>query len=288
MFIYSSDSVHVLALSNGIASVRPYAKGYGVMSINCIAEFDGNHFVVDRNDIYTHNGSGQMKSLVYNRLRDFFKSDIHQSYTGKTFVVKNNKYREIWVCYVSSTATTGLCDKALIYNYKEDNWTIRTLPKVSSMFPSPNLTGVSWEYGNERLLAPSATTRVYLMDEGTLMYNNTTAAYAAFDSYVERKRLFADDPFGNIYIAGITPVLEVTEEADKVSVYVTGQNIYDKDPDFSNASGRDLFTISPQSESQGYKIDPRTVGRFLNYKIISDIYWKLSFLGLNLTPANRR
>lgn len=286
MFIYSSDSIHVLTLVNGIANVRPYAKGYGTLAVNCIAEFDGNHFVVDRNDIYIHNGSGKISSVAYGRVRDFFLGDINHSYTDKTFVVKNNKYKEIWVCYVSSTNSTGKCDRALIYNFKEDNWTIRDLPLVTYMFPSPNLSGVSWQQGNERLLATSSTARLYLMDDGYSMYNGT--AYAAYTSYIERKRLFADDPFGNIFISGITPVLETSADVDTVNVYVTSQNIYDKAPDYANTSGRDMFTITPRSESQGYKVDPRTVGRFLNFKITSSTYWKLSFLGLDLKPANRR
>jgi hypothetical protein len=288
MFIYSSDSIHVLSLVNGIANVRPYSRGYGALSINCIAEFDGQHFVVDRNDIYVHNGSGQVKSLAYARVRDFFFGDINQSYTDNTFVVKNNSYKEIWVCYVSSANNTGKCDRALVYNYKEDNWTLRDLPLITSMFPSPDLNGSNWEYGNERLLATSNSPRVYLMDDTNLMYDNATSGYTSYDSFVERERLFADDPFGNIYISGIAPVLEVNEPSGSVSVYVTGQNIYDKPASFSNLEGRDMFTISPQSENHGYKVDPRTVGRFLNYRITNDSYWKLSFMGLDLKPANRR
>src|SRR5690606_5961234 len=134
-------------------------------------------FVVDRNDIYTHNGSGKITSMVYGKVRDFFYEDLNKSYTDKTFVVKNNKFREIWICYVSTGNSTGKCDKALIYNYKEDNWTIRTLPGVTNMFASPNLSGASWQQGNERLLATTGTTRVHLMDDGYQMYDLTGAAY---------------------------------------------------------------------------------------------------------------
>jgi len=288
MFIYSSDSVHILSLVNGIPNVRPYSLGYGAMSVNCVCEVDGMHFVVDRNDIYSHNGSGKVTSMVYGRMRDFFYGDLNQSYTDKTFVVKNNKFKEIWVCYVSSGNTNGKCDKALIYNYKEDNWTIRTLPGVTNIFPSPNLSGVSWQQGNERLLATTGANRVHLLDDGYQMYSVSGSAYTDYTSYAERSRLFTEDPFGNNYIDGLTPVLEVSDVTDTVQVYVTSQNMYDKAPDFSNISGRDMFTISPRSESQGYKVDPRTVGRFLNYRIQSDAYWKLSFLGLSLRPANRR
>jgi hypothetical protein len=288
MFIYSSNSIHVLSMTNGIAQVRPYSKGYGTLSLNCIAEFDGQHFVVDRNDIYIHNGSGQIKSLAYGRVRDFFFADMNPSYTDATFVAKNNKFREIWLCYVSSTNSTGKCDRALVYNYAEDNWTLRDLPLVTAMFPSPNLSGANWQYGNERLLAMTGTAHVHLMDDTNMMFDTDSNAYAPYASFVERKRLFADDPFSNIYIYGIAPVLEVNETVDTVNVYVTAQNVYDKEPDFANLEGRDMFTITPQSEAQGYKVDPRHVGRFLNYKVISNTYWKLSFLGMDLKPANKR
>lgn len=288
MFIYSSDSIHVLSLVNGIPNVRPYSLGYGTMAVNCIAEFDGQHFVVDRNDIYTHNGSGKITSMIYGRMRDAFYSDLNKSATDKTFVVKNNKFREIWVCYVSNGNTTGKCDKALIYNYKEDNWTVRDLPYVTNMFPSPNLSGTTWQQGDERLLATTGAARVHLIDDGYQMYNTTGSQYEDYMSYVERSRLFAEDPFGNNLIDGLTPVLEVQNMTDQVQVFVTSQNVYDKVEGFANVGGRDMFIIEPQSEKQGYKIDPRTVGRFLNYRIQSEKYWKLSFMGLSLKPANRR
>lgn len=288
MFIYSSDSIHILSVVNGIANVRPYSKGYGVLGQNCIAEFDGQHFVVDRNDIYTHNGSGKIDSLAYGKVRDYFFSNLNQAYADKTFVVKNNKYREIWLCYVSSGNITGKCDRALIFNYKDNTWSLRQLPYVTHMFPSPELSGSTWQYGSERLLATAGTTNVFLMDQEYQMYNLSELAYGPYDSYVIRERMSAEDPFGNLEITGITPVLTTNLPVNTVSVYVTAQNIYDKAADFSNVSGRDLFTITPRSESQGYKVDPRQVGRFLNFKITSDAYWKLSFLGMNLKPANRR
>ena len=56
MYVYSSDSIHVLSIKGGTSVVQPYAKGYGILNTNCVVEFDGRHFVVDRNDIYTHTG----------------------------------------------------------------------------------------------------------------------------------------------------------------------------------------------------------------------------------------
>jgi hypothetical protein len=288
MFIYSSDSIHVLSLANGIASIRPYSRGYGVLAQDCIAEFDGQHFVVDRNDIYTHNGSGKITSIAYGRVRDFFFGDINDTYANKTHVVKNTAFKEMWVCYVSTANVTSKPDKALVYNYQEDNWTVRALPNTVSMFPSPNLSGATWQYGNERILAVSGTSRVYLMDSGNQMYNTTTNAYGEYTSYVERVKLSAEDPFGNNYISGLAPVLTVANYSDIVTIFVTAQNVYDKPANYSNPDGRDKFDIQPQDEAKGYKVDPRSTGRFLNYKVTSEATWTLPFVGLEMKPANRR
>jgi hypothetical protein len=46
--------------------------------------------------------------------------------------------------------------------------------------------------------------------------------------------------------------------------------------------------VKPRDERQGYKIDPRGEGRFINLKIQSKKFWKLSFLGLDMKPTSRR
>ena len=60
MFVYSSDSISLLTIGSQ-TRVSFYSKSYGILNTDCVTEFDGNHFVVDRNDIYVHNGSGSIE-----------------------------------------------------------------------------------------------------------------------------------------------------------------------------------------------------------------------------------
>lgn len=287
MFIYSSTSIHMLAISNGVASVRPYANSYGVLAANCIVEFDGNHFVVDRKDIYVHNGSGKMESVAEGRIRDYFLNNLNQTYASKTFVVKNNRYKEIWVCFPSLTST-GKCDRALIYNYVGNTWTIRQLPNVVSMLSAPELLTGSFRYGKDTLLALGSRQQVLQVDSGYEMFDPVGSALGPYTSYVSRERISPADPFSDVYITAITPVLETSAAETVVNVTVTGQNVYDKPVDYANTSGRDMTPISPKNEHQGYRVEPRTSGRWLNFKILSNAFWRLSFLGLDMKTASRR
>lgn len=288
MMIYSSNTIHSLTINNGIASVRPYARGHGALNLDCVVEFDNQHFCVDRNDIYLHNGSGQIKSVAEGRMRQYFFDNLNQAYSDAVFVTRDSKYKEIWVCFPDLTAAELKCNKALVYNYNDDTFTLRTLPKVKSIFRGPELTSGSFKYGKEVMIGMTGTTRILQFDSGYQMLNPTSGVYEDPVYMLERRRLSVDDPFGSNYIAGITPVFEVNADDTVVDVYVTNQNVYDKQPSYTNVSGRDLFTISPRSEAQGYKVDPRTEGRFLNLKIQSAKYWKLSFLGLDIQKSTAR
>ncbi|HRV01169.1 MAG TPA: hypothetical protein P5539_05715 [Mesotoga sp.] len=289
LMIYSSDSIHSLTINNGIASVRPYARGHGVLAAGCVAEFDNKHFVVDRNDIYIHNGSGQIQPVAEGRMRQYFLSDVNQSYIESTFVIRDARYKEIWVCYPDQNALEPKCNKALIYNYDQDTYTLRTLPKVKSMFKAPELTAGSFKYGKEVMLALQGAARVLQMDSGYQMLDPVSGNYNDFTSMIERRKLVvADDPFGSNVITGITPIFEVNDIATTVDIYVTAQNVYDKEPSYANPDGRDKFVITPRSESQGYMVNPRADGRFLNIRIESTKYWKLSFLGLDIKNTSRR
>ena len=167
-----------------------------------------------------------------------------------------------------------------------DTWTIRSLPGLSSIIRAPDLVSGNFQYGKEIMLGCSNTTRVYKMDSTYQMWNG--ADYASFTSYVERKKLFVNDPFSDLVITGLAPIVEVSNEGDIVDFYVNSQNVFNKEPDYSNATGRHLFELEPKDENAGYRVNPRSAGRFLNMKVTSGNYWKLSYLGLDIKQGARR
>lgn len=287
MFIYTSNSIHLLNIQNGVPNVKPYAKGYGVLSLDCIAEFEGKHLVVDRNDIYYHNGSGEIKSAVEQRWRNYFIENLNPTHASNTFVVTNPRYSEIWVCF-PNLSSTGKCNEALIYNYRTDTWTRRQLPNVTYLFQSPPIFGGSFVNGKTTLIGCNGTTQTLLMDSGYQMYNGT--ALANYTSYLERKYLLLKEPSGDSRINSMSPTLKVTNPDATVYVRVKSTNVYNDDVDLSVSDDtRDTFSIQPQNTQYGYKVDPREQGRFISYRIFSTDYWKLSAQHVDAQPnVNRR
>jgi hypothetical protein len=288
MFIYTSNSIHILSLSNGISSVRNYTKGYGALSINCITEFEGYHFVVDSNDIYIHNGSGELKSVADRKLRDYFVNNLNKTHAKKTFVVRNTRYNEIWVCFPNLTSN-GTCNECLIFNYRENTWTRRVLPNVTNIFVSDIVEEGAFDFtaGKEILVGCNGTTTTFQFDKSWQMWNGT--AFAAYESSVMRERLIPQDPSGDSQINSLYPILTVYDNTTTVFAHLVGNDIYDSPVDWSNSTGRDILSVNPREVKYGYKFDPRVQGRFLSYKIFASKPWKMSGINLGLfAQKNRR
>jgi hypothetical protein len=283
MYIYSSDSIHVLSINNG-TRLQPYAKGNGILSQGCFAEFEGKHFVVDRNDIYIHSGSGGIESVANTRIKDYFFNNLNKSKSDKVIVKKNSKAGEIWVCYPKGS--NSLCNEALIYNYKNNTWTIRDLPNIVSIFETYS-TSNGFAYSDERLVMLNNSNYSFVVDEGYQMWDGYD--FVNYESFVAREKLNSGDTLGSLFMSSITPIFDKVPLDSSINITVTSQNNYVLDPDWSNTSGRDVFEFLPNNErNQGYKVDPRTSGRLLNYKISSDDYWRLALIGIDVYPSDRR
>ena len=136
MYIYSTDSIHVMRLTgNDLAPVAfaPNTDAYGCLTTGAVIEFDGKHFVVGSNDIYIFAGNpGNIQSCSAMRVREYFYNNINPIHEKQLFTLQNHSENEIWLCYPTLESTGGECDEALIWNYRDDTWTIRDLDAVAS------------------------------------------------------------------------------------------------------------------------------------------------------------
>jgi hypothetical protein len=285
LYIYTANSIHVLSQNNGFAIVRPYSNAYGALSLDCIAEFTGNHFVVDRNDIYVHNGSGEIKSVADKVIRDYFLSSLNQTYAENTFVVRNTRFKEIWVCFPNQSST-GLCNEALIYSYAEGHWSKRQLPNVKSIFISEGIRNGDFVPGEEILVGCTGTPNTFQFDSGWNMWNGTS--FASYESYVIRERLMPKDPSGDSQINALYPVLQGINPNTTISAKLLTSDVYDAVVNWGVNDPRTVFTVDPKELAYGYKLDPRTQGRFISYKFSSNQPWKLSTLHLGIVPNKNR
>jgi len=290
MFIYSAENIHMLSIRGGQSQVVPYIKGRGILNTNCVVEYEGNHFVVDATDIYTHNGSGTAKSLAEGRVKDYFFDNLNRTYYTLVHVIKQPVFNEIWVCYPKGVATK--CSEAMIYNYRNDTWTFRDLSNVVSSFNTFDTNGSTYQYASPVILSCLGVTKVLKNESGTQFYTGTGDTFADFTSYVQRDKLSSGDFLQNVQVDSLAPVIDEMSESDPTfNIYMTGSNSFAAATDFSNADGRDLFTFKPKSTtyiSQTYKVSPRVKGRFLNYKISGTKSWRIAAIGLETHSTDKR
>ena len=136
MYIYSSDSIHVMRLTGNATapvSFAPNTDEYGCLTTGAVVEYDGKHFVVGANDIYTFAGNpGNIQSLSGKRVTQYFYNNLNPIHERQLFTLQNHQEEEIWVCYPTLNSTGGECDEALIWNYRDNTWTIRDLDAVAA------------------------------------------------------------------------------------------------------------------------------------------------------------
>lgn len=136
LYIYTNDAIAVMRLTGNASvplSITPVTKSYGCQTTNAVVEFNGQQFVVGSQDIYLFSGHpGSIQSISDARVRRFFFNDLNPLHNQHMFCLLYQQRDEIWICYPTLDSNTGECDRALIWNYRSNNWTIRDLRGVIS------------------------------------------------------------------------------------------------------------------------------------------------------------
>jgi hypothetical protein len=121
----------------------------GILSKGCVCDTPKGHVFFTGSDVMIHSG-GEAVSIAKGRIKDWLSSSIDSSVAQRSFVVANPQRNEVWVCFPSTGATT--CDRAAVWNWNADTWTIYTLPNVTyatSGLISSALNGGTWSAATE-------------------------------------------------------------------------------------------------------------------------------------------
>ena len=176
--IYSSDQVWLMEFVGGtfIFNFRKLFDDAGVMSQNCIVEVEGKHYVFDFDDIYITDGNTR-QSICDGRVRDYIFNGIDYSKRGECFVLHNANLEEIYFCYhtgddLALVEDGDKCNRAAVYNYKEDTW---------SFYDLPNVVGGS--------VANISSVQSFDSVEPTLTYANAGGSYLSQESEFKRHAL---------------------------------------------------------------------------------------------------
>lgn len=307
--VYSQDQVWMMEFVGGtfIFNFRKVFDDCGVINQNCIVEVEGRHYVFDRDDIYVTDGNTR-QSICDGRVRKYIFGGMNTSLTDECFVIHNTALEEIYFCYHSGDdmalyADGTHCNRAAVYNYKEDVWSFQDLPNavsgaeasVDSVFSYADATqtydNIGGSYHDQdsqstrRSLIVSSTgggipsSKIYgidLVDQGNLAQAVDTTVSPAF--LLERIGIDLDDQ--GIPLSGYKVISKVypqvsTANSDSIFGFTFGSS------DTSNATPSYNDEVNFDSSDQ-YKVDTRIAGRYLSYKLTSSTLKDFAFSGMDL------
>lgn len=270
--IYKENSTWIANYIGGnlVFSFQKLFNDTGVLTRNCIAEFEGKHFVVTQGDLIVHDGVAK-KSVATNTVKKALFDDISDAYYQLTFCTHNVQQSEMWVCYPSVGSV--FCDKALIYNYVDGSFTFRDLPDIYHIAPGivdPGATTVVWSGQSDTWTTYVGTwgDRSYNPTERSILMSGTsdTKFYRGdfgqqfagqnFTTTIERKGLTLDGNTNTVkQVRKITPRCAGT---GKVTIAVG-----------SSMSPNGSYTYTPGQEftpDTQNKVDCRSTGKYISVR----------------------
>ena len=296
LYIYTNTSIHAMKLTNSPltpVSFAPVTSQYGAQTTEAVAEFDGKHLIVGSNDIYIFGGHpGSIGSVANGKVRNYFFDNLNPTYESAMFLLRNQAEDEIWICYPTLTST-GKCNEALIYNYKQNNWTIRTLNNVTSGTIAPIVGAGSSDSERPWLtteLNPNKLFPVFAQantSDSKLIAADVSYQFSgtSYKSYAERQLLsVAPELDTENYVS----IAMLTQGSGTLSIKSAGTDTPSVVTDLStNAKVTSAFAIATD-----YKSDTRVKGRFFSYSVddgtSTTTGWNISGINIEFQKGSRR
>ena len=308
-FIYKEDSVYAMSFVGTpfIFAFKQVSPSVGALAKNCIAEFDGGHFIFGNGDLYINNGQ-RIQSILPHRMRDDLFNNINGDEVSKSFVVADYNNTEMWACYVSATnAVSAQCDKALVWNWTNNTFTERDLPNLGMIgygTEGDPLAPGSWSVATTTWATDtlnwnqSATTSFFNQAGKTLVFASPTDTKlyrhgsgnkedtSNMTSYIERTGLTIDEsgqsnPAMVKRVTAIYPKMSVSS-SNTVNVYVGHQMSTEEAITWEGPT-----TFNPDTQS---KVSFRVTGKYIGVKFesTSDATWRLDGYALDIKNAGAR
>lgn len=298
--IYSSDQVWLMEYTGSslVFNFRRLFPTGGIINTNCVTEVEGKHYVFGMDDIYVHDGQTK-KSIADGRVRRRIYKTLDINKRSRCYVLHDSVANFIYFCYVSrqnevNFPGTTFCNKAAIYNYREDTWSFMDLPNtvggaeasvvlnqtsyptVNDTYQSYNTDYVSFESATPKVPIMLGITdtkngltesRVYATDLPTVGVVNLPANLETFKSaYVVRAGLDMDEIQAGLRgyktIRGIQPQAEFEVSDGKFYWQLGATDL---------PGGAIVYSTNYYfNPSTDYQISSKVSGRYLAYKISTD------------------
>ena len=302
--IYKEDSIYSMSYVGTpfIFQFNQLSPSIGALSKNCIAEYDGGHFFLGNGDVYINDGL-RVKSILPHKIRDYIFGVIDGANFKKSFVVADYGNTEMWACFPTPESATNQCNKAVVWNWTNNAFTIRDLPDLAHIgygtIADPN-SFTTWAAAIPTWSSALGTwTATWSQSENVLvmasptdtkLYRNASGNSEAgtdMTSFISRTGMAMTAQQQNDQsivkrIKAIWPKMEVSGSGNTVNVYVGTQNSTEEAVSWSPA-----VAFNPDTQS---KVSVRKSGKLYGVKFEStgDFNWRLDGYEIELDDAGRR
>lgn len=318
--IYSSDQVWLMEYTGSslVFNFRRLFPTGGIINTNCVVEVEGKHFVFGSDDIYVHDGSTK-KSIADGKVRRRIYKTLDINKKSRCYVLHDSVANFIYFCYNSrqnevNFPSTQFCNKAAIYNYREDTWSFMDLPNtvggaeasvvlnqtsyplVNNTYQDYNTDYVSFETATPKVPIMLGITdntngltesRVYATDLPTVGVVNLPANLETFKpAFVTRAGLDLDE-----IQASLRGYKTITSIAPQAEFEVTDGTFYWQLGATDLPGGAIVYSTNyDYSPSTEYRIDSKVSGRYLAYKITTSNIenFRISGFDANVIVNSRR
>ena len=301
--IYKEDAVYSMTFVGTpfIFSFRQLSPTIGAISKNCVAEFDGGHAIFGKGNFYINDGQ-RIKPILPMKLKEYVFQSIDGAQTNKCFVVADYGRTEILFCFTADGAGSNQPNKAVVWNYITNTFTIRDLPDLAHIgygnVGNPvrattwaattetweTITGpwtMSYDLQDKVLLfADPNSTKLYRDNSGNK--NNTTY----MTSYIERSGLSMNsqgqpDHSSVKRISAIWPKMSISSD-NSINVYL-GTSMSTEEGITWNAP----TTFNPNTQS---KVSVRGTGKFyaVKFESTTDMDWELDGYAIDVQEVGQR
>lgn len=315
--IYGDNEVWSMDFTGGtfVFNFRKRFDDVGILSTNCVVEVDGNHFVFDAFDLYRHDGTSK-QSIAHSRVKEFVFGGLIKDLKYLCFVAHNPKLNEVRFYYPSNDryayyAPTNGCNRAAVYNYRNDTWSFDDAPNVTAATLATLTTGETWassdptpwsEMGGTYMsssdtedrhtmfasrsdsLAGLTASRIYGLDlitGGRL--TRAVDAETIRDAQAERIGVDLDENGTPLRaykcVLGVYPQLSLDEDGTTIELAFGANDVVGASPAWDVYQSFDPETMT--------KLDSRVAGRYLGWRMRLSGNGDFGLSGMDVTTSIR-
>lgn len=294
--VYKTDSVWLIQFVGGsfVFSFRKlFGDESGCIARECVAEFDGKHFVLSPNGAYIHDGTSRIE-IMEQWVKDEFFDSVAKDRIEETRVVADHINKEIWIYWTSRNSTTGWPDRALTWNWETKKWSMIDLPGISYIAEGiidVNATSETWDsdpnpwdtdetiWNNDPASNPTLTGLLMADPINNVFYKTEFSrdgegAGTQTLSFVKRIGIDFGDDRQFKYVTRIVP--HVIGEGD-ITVKVFAEDVQTGNPT--------LIQTSTFNAATDQDVDCHVVGRYIGIQFEGFGLWTVTGYSIEWEPA---